>query len=470
MSTTNENAVHVAEKLAKYSLGLNYDELSEKVVHEAKRALLDTLGVTFAAKGADAVKIMWRVLDNFNVNGTATIIGSGKKTLPQYAALANGCMTRYWDYNDGYGFPMGKMVAASHPSEIIPICLSLGESENISGKELLVDIVLGYELSGRILRSIENKSLEARGWNMDTRASFVSPLVCGRILKLNVEQMENALGIGGSRDMVLGILDTAGEVNTMAKNIRHAYSCHTGILAAMLAKEGFTGPVRVLEGEKGFNETVLEGDLNFDTLINGLGHFIIEYAEYKPVVASRTASGHIFATLENTKKNDIHPEDVARVDIYASTRVSEHTGDPSKKYPFNKESADHSIYFLTAVAITDRAVGLQQYTKEKYEDAGIKELIGKVNVHADPDTFNVHHKAGGRSVITMKDGTVYDTTVLEPVGDNTTNPISDKQLEEKYFDCASRVMSREQAEKIKDAIWNIDSFDNIRDFMEMLKF
>ena len=115
MSTTNENAVHVAEKLAKYSLGLNYDELSEKVVHEAKRALLDTLGVTFAAKGADAVKIMWKVLDNFNVNGTATIIGSGKKTLPQYAALANGCMTRYWDYNDGYGFPMGKMVAASHP-------------------------------------------------------------------------------------------------------------------------------------------------------------------------------------------------------------------------------------------------------------------------------------------------------------------------------------------------------------------
>ena len=465
-----ENAVNVAKKLAEYALSLSYDKLPEKTIHEAKRALLDTMGVTRAAKGADAVQIMWKVLDSFKIEGTSTIIGSGKKTLPQYAALANGCMTRYWDYNDGYGYPMGKMVAASHPSEIIPICLALGESEKISGKELIVSIVLGYEISGRILRSIEKKSLEARGWNMDTRGSFVSPLVCGRIMNLEVEQMENALGIAGSRDMILGILDTAGEVNTMAKNIRHAYTGHNGILAAMLAKEGFTGPVRVLEGEKGFNETVLQGDMNFDTLIDGLGHFIIDDAEYKPVVASRTASGHIFASLENAKKNNINPADIERVDIYASTRVSEHTGNPSKKYPYNKESADHSIYFLTAVALTDRMVGLGQYSQEKYNDPAIKELIGKVVVHADPETFDLHHKAGGRSVVTMKDGTVYDTTVLEPVGDNTTNPMTDQQMEEKFFDCACRVMSRQQAETIRDAIWNIDSCEDIGEFMKLLTF
>ena len=138
-----ENAVNVAKKLAEYALSLSYDKLPEKTIHEAKRALLDTMGVTLAAKGADAVQIMWKVLDSFKIEGTSTIIGSGKKTLPQYAALANGCMTRYWDYNDGYGYPMGKMVAASHPSEIIPICLALGESEKISGKELIVSIVWG---------------------------------------------------------------------------------------------------------------------------------------------------------------------------------------------------------------------------------------------------------------------------------------------------------------------------------------
>lgn len=467
----SENAVNVAKKLAEYSLSLRYDQLPEKTIHEAKRALLDTLGVTFAAKGADAVNIMWKVLDKFKIDGTATIIGSGKKTLPQYAAMANGCMTRYWDYNDGYGFPLGKgMVAASHPSEIIPICLAAGEAEKISGKELIVNIVLGYELSGRILRSIEKKSLETRGWNMDTRGNYVSPLVCGRIMNLTVEQMENALGIAGSRDMILGILDTAGEVNTMAKNIRHAYTGHNGILFAMLAKEGFTGPVRAIEGEKGFNETMLQGDLNFDTLMEGLGHFIIDDAEYKPVVASRTAGGHIFSTLTNAKDNDIDPTQVERVDIYASTRVSEHTGNPSKKYPYNKESADHSIYFLTAVALVDRTVGLSQYSTEKYNDPLIKELIGKVYVHADPEQFDLHHKAGGRSVVTMKDGTVYDTTVLEPVGDNTTNPMTDEMMEEKFFDCASRVMSREQAERIRDAIWNIDSFEDIGQFMDLLTF
>ena len=466
-----ENKVNVAKKLAEFSLSLNYDQLPEKTIHEAKRALLDTLGVTFAAKGADAVRIMWKVLDGFNVEGNATIIGSGKKTLPQYAAMANGCMTRYWDYNDGYGFPISKgVVAASHPSEIIPIALAAGEAEKISGKELLVDIVLGYELSGRILRSIEKKSLETRGWNMDTRGNYVCPLVCGRIMNLSVEQMENALGIAGSRDMILGILDTAGEVNTMAKNIRHAYTGHNSILFAMLAKEGFTGPVRALEGEKGFNETVLQGDMNFDILLEGLGHFIIDDAEYKPLVASRTAGGHLFSTLTNAIENDIDPTQVERVDIYASTRVSEHTGNPSKKYPYNKESADHSIYFLTAVALVDRTVGLSQYTTEKYNDPLIKELIGRVNVHAAPDVFDMHHKAGGRSVVTMKDGTVYDTTVLEPVGDNTTNPMTDEQMEDKFFDCACRVMSMEQAQKIRDAVWNIDSFEDIGEFMKMLVF
>ena len=169
----SENAVNVAKKLAEYALSLKYDELPQKTIHEAKRALLDTMGVTFAAKDADAVRIMWKVLDSFKIEGTSTIIGRGKKTLPQYAALANGCMTRYWDYNDGYGYPMGKMVAASHPSEIIPICLALGESEKISGKELIVSIVLGYEISGRILRSIEKKSLEARGIWIPAEASSV---------------------------------------------------------------------------------------------------------------------------------------------------------------------------------------------------------------------------------------------------------------------------------------------------------
>ncbi len=466
-----ENAVNVAKKLAEYSLSMKYDELPEKTIHEAKRALLDTLGVTFAAKGADAVRIIWKVLDDFHAEGGSTVIGSGKKTLPQYAAMANGCMTRYWDYNDGYGFPIAKgVVAASHPSEIVPIALAAGEAEKITGKELLVDIVLGYELSGRILRSIEKKSLETRGWNMDTRGNFVCPMVCGRIMNLTVEQMENALGIAGSRDMILGILDTAGEVNTMAKNIRHAYTGHNAILFAKLAKEGFTGPVRALEGEKGFNQTVLQGDMNFDTLIEGIGHYIIDDAEYKPLVASRTAGGHLFSTLTNAIDNDIDPTQVEKVDIYASTRVAEHTGNPSKKYPFNKESADHSIYFLTAVALVDHTVGLSQYTQEKYNDPLIKELIGKVIVHADPDTFDMHHKAGGRSVVTMKDGTVYDTTVLEPVGDNTTNPMTDKQMEEKFYDCACRVMPREQAEKICNAVWNIDSFEDIGDFMKMLVF
>ena len=138
--------------------------------------------------------IVRKVIDAFETGGGSTIIGSGKKTLPHYAALANGVMLRYWDFNDSYHFPMGKMLSGSHPSEIIPTCLAVGEGEQIDGKELLTSIVLGYELSGRFIRAIRRLPLENRGWNFDSRGAFITPLVAGRLMKLSREQMENAFG------------------------------------------------------------------------------------------------------------------------------------------------------------------------------------------------------------------------------------------------------------------------------------
>lgn len=456
----------VATDLANFSLNLKYSDLPYEVVHEAKRALLDSVGCIIAAHDSEAGIIVRKVIESFGASGPSSIIGSGTKTLPHYAALVNGVMLRYWDFNDTLLFTMGKMLSAIHPSEIIPTCLALGEMEHIDGKEFITSIVLGYEISGRLIRAIKNRPLESRGWNFDSLGAYITPLVAGRLMKLNVSQIENAFGISGYRDMILEIVDASAEAYTMAKNMRFPYTGHNGILAAMLAKEGFTGPTRVLEGSRGFNEVVVNGDFDFSELTKEDGFKILDN-NYKPLVSNRSSQGHLSATLENVRKYDIKPEDVDHVEVFSTARVAEHTGDPAKKYPTNKESADHSAYFLTAAAIVDRKLGLAQFTQEKYNDPVIKDLIGRVTIQ--PDASLDKYEAGGISVIYMKDGTVHKTTVEYPAG-SRTNPMSDQMLEDKFMGNATLFMSENEAQKVAKAIWDIDKCASIGNFMSLLKF
>ena len=456
----------IAKDLANYVLNLKYSDLPDDVVHEAKRTLLDSMGCIIAAYNSDAGSIVRKLIESFDISGSSSIVGSGVKTLPHYAALVNGVMLRFWDFNDTFLFPMGKMLCAIHASEIIPTCLAVGEKEQIDGKELITSIVAGFELSGRFIRAIKQKPIQNRGWCFDSLGAYITPLVAGRLMKLNVSQMENAFGISGCRDMILDILDASSEIYTMAKNMRYPYSGHNGIMATMLAKKGFTGPIRVLEGSKGFNEVVLNGDLDYSELTKEGGFNILENT-YKPIVSNRSSQGHLSATLENVIKYDIKPEDVDRVEVFSTARVAEHTGDPAKKYPNNKESADHSAYFLTATAIVDRALGLAQFTQKKYNDPVIKGLIDRVTIQPDPTLDN--YASGGISVIYMKDGSVHKTRVEYPLGDKM-NPMSDQMLEDKFMANASLFMSKDKSQKIAKAIWDIDKCSSVGDFMSLFQF
>jgi 2-methylcitrate dehydratase len=450
-----------------YTLGLKYSQLPSEVVHEAKRALLDTIGCALGGYDSDASRILQKVITGFKTAKISTIIGDGSKTLPHYAALVNAVMVRYLDYNDVFVISLGPMISGSHPSDLIPAIMAVGEQKRINGPELITNIVIGYELSARFVEAVTRVPLENRGWNPDCRGPFITPLVAGRVLDCTAEQLENAVGISGSRDMILGILDAAGEPYTMAKNMRFSYTNHNGILAALIAKEGFTGPARVLEGDKGFIETVVGGDFEIDKLIHGDGRFKILDTEYKPFAADRTTHGHITATLNLVRQYDLRPEDIAQVRILAGSRDILHTGNPSKKYPYNKESADHSSYYLTAVAIVDREVGPKQYTSEKYNDQVIRELIDKVVMEADPslDSFI----SAGISEITTVHGKRFTCKVEHPKG-TPQNPMSDEDLVKKFSSMASRYFPAEHEEQIIKMIWELDRLDDVNELMRLLTF
>ena len=211
----------------------------------------------------------------------------------------------------------------------------------------------------------------------------------------------------------------------------------------------------------------MHGDFNIEKLTEPEERFKILDTIYKSVAADATTHGHVTATLQLVKENDIKPEDVAEVRIKAGSRCAEHTGDPVKRYPKNKETADHSSYYLTAIAILDRRVGPDQYAPEKLNDPRVRELIDKVSLEADPslDRFG----RAGISEIRTKQGVTYIQRVEYPKGD-PRNPMTDQELEDKFRNMAEKYMTERQIKKVIDTVYNMEKLDEMSKLVRTLVF
>jgi len=279
--------------------------------------------------------------------------------------------------------------------------------------------------------------------------------------------MESAVGIAGSCHAVFGILDTPAEEYTMTKNIRFPMMSHAGIMAALLAQKGFTGPAGMIEGHDGFIEAVMGGEYDIDKLLNFKGKFAIRESCVKSIIADFSSHGHLTATLKLAKEHDIKPENVAEIRITTSKRCAEHTGDPVKKYPKNKETADHSSYYLTAIAVIDREIGPSQFTPEKYNDPKVLELIDKVVLKGDPSLDKA--RPAGISEIITKDGQKYRLRVDYPRG-HARNPMTDEEIIHKFRSMTSKYMSNEQMNQITDTVFGLDNLDDIGILMGLMCF
>jgi len=267
--------------------------------------------------------------------------------------------------------------------------------------------------------------------------------------------------------MVLGILDATGEEYTMTKNLRTTRTAYGGVMAALMAQKGFTGPTRVLEGNKGFIQTVMGGEFNVEKLTEVGEKFKILDTAYKPYPADGTTHGHVTATLELVKEHDIKPEDVVAVKIMAPSRCTEHTGDPAKRFPTNKESADHSSYYLTAIAIMDRRIGPDQYSEKKFKDPRVRELIEKVSIEADPSLDRTGQ--GGISEIRVKQGGIFKKRVEYPKG-HLMNRMTDQDLEEKFHGMAEKFMTERRIKEVIATIYELEKLNDIGKLMSKVVF
>ncbi|MBW1712092.1 MAG: MmgE/PrpD family protein [Deltaproteobacteria bacterium] len=453
-------------KLAQVAARKKFQDLPPQVVHQTKRLVLDTLGCALGGLDSQACRIILEYVAEAGHPAQATVFGPGPRTSVSLAALANGTMVRYLDYNDTAFIIQGEIYRSGyHPSEVIPAILALAEWQGLSGREVITAINLGYDLSLAWLEGVIGRGIEADGWNGDTRGAYVMPLVLGRLLGLTPEEMVAAVGICGSCHAVFGILDTPAEEYTHTKNIRFPTMAQSAVQAVLLARRGFTGPAGMIDGHDGLIEVMMGGRYDLDRLLAVRDKNAILDSCIKSIIADYSSHGHLTATLNLVREHDIQPEEVDSIRITTSKRCAEHTGDPVKKYPRNKETADHSSYWLTAIAVLERQVGPNQFKPEKYVDPRAIELIDKVTLLGDP-TLDKHRPAG-ISEITLKDGRIFKTRVDHPRG-HAKNPMTDQEVVDKFRDMADRHMSRDRLDRLIETVMDLDRLAHVGRLMELM--
>ncbi len=449
-----------SRQIARFACNLRYEDLPEKVVQETKRFLFDSFGCAFGGYHTKDVKILHNLYTGIGGSSEATVIGYGNKLPAVNVTLINSLMIRALDFNDIYW-----REDPSHPSDLIPAALSTGELSNASMKEVILAIVLAYEFEQRLCE-FAVLGVRERKWHHATLTQFVSPIVAGKLLGLNEDQMVNAIGISGCHNHTIGC-PTAG-VLTMMKNTVDPMAVQSGVFAALLAKNGYSGTEKVFEGKEGFMDCFGAG-WDESKLVGNLGSsYKILECGMKGFPTEALTHTHITATLKAVLENDIHPDEIEEVVVTTIARACDILFDSHKYEPKSRETADHSLPYCVARAILDRKITTQSFTPEKINDPKLSEVIHKIKGEASVEFEQMFPaKQPSRVTIRLKNGKTYSVYLEYPKGD-PREPMTILDIENKFNALSDALLTSDRQAQLKDSIFSAEKFD-ARSFMNLFK-
>ncbi len=472
----------ISRQIAEFSVGLKYNDLPENVVNEVKRYLYDSIGCAYGGYHTKDVKIMHDIYKKMSGAREASVIGFGDKLPAVNVTLINSLMIRALDFNDIYW-----KEDPSHPSDLIPAALAVGELAGSTMKEVITAIVLAYEFEQRLCE-FAKPGIRERKWHHATLTQFVSPIVAGKLLGLDVDQMVNAIGINGSHNHTIGC-PTAGKL-TMMKNTVDPMAVQSGVFAALMAKKGFSGTEKVFEGKEGFMDTFFGWDAkneianpvnmqgrenlgkwswDVSKLIGGLGDsFKIMECGMKAFPTEALTHTHISATLKAVTNNNISYDQIDSVTITTIARACDILFDPHKYRPESRETADHSLPYCIACALVDHKITTQSFSEKKLKDERIWEVIDKIKGEASLEFEKMFpEKQPSKVVIKTKDGREFSEYLEFPKGD-PREKMTMEDLDNKFNSLSEKVLTKGRRKEIKDAIFNAELL-TAREFMKKLK-
>ena len=457
----------LAHSLANFACSLKFEDLSTSVVHEVKRRVIDSLGCALGAWNEEPCMIARKVASDFSAKSGATILGTSHKAPPDWAAFANGCCIRYFDYNDTY---LSKEPA--HPSDNLSAVLAIGESVGATGKEMITAAAIAYEVQCRFC---DAASIRARGWDHVTYGAFSTALASAKLMKLDAERTRHAVNIAGVACAAMRQA-RVGELSHW-KGVAFANAARHGVYSALLARAGMTGPAPIFEGQMGFEKqlNVSMGDVGrlFDTkaeampgegpasmiLKTSIKFWPAEYHSQSAIEAALFLRKQI-GDLSQVKSMVIESHD-ASVDIIGS--------EPEKWKPQQRETADHSLPYITAVALIDGEVTDKQFAPERFTETGIISFLENVKVQRNDELSALYADAVANIVhITLADGRTLTKRVDHPLG-NAKNRLKDSELEGKFLSLATPKITKAGADKVLEHAWKFDEAADATKLMKLLE-
>ena len=430
---------------AEYITNLQYSDLPPEVVEKAKMHFLDALGNILGAYEMPWSKMVIKLVTQMKGTPESTVMGEPDKYPMINAALANGTMAHGIDADDS-----GARPSWAHPGAcIIPAAFAAAEAENVSGEELITAIVAGYEISCRVDSAVY-PGLRNRGFHATGVIGTIGAVAAaGKVLGLNVEQMINAFGLAGIQAAGLEEWLTAGE---MSKRLHAGKAAMNGLLAALLAREGYTGPATVFEGKYGLLNTHSE-EYYPERLTEDLGtDYKLLKCKFKPYACCHELCPPIRMTMELKKKHGIKPEDVAKIRI----GLNHITAENQLKVAETPLHAQNHPAVAVAIALVEDQVFMKEFF-ECYTDPRVVELGKKAEVYTDEGIDAIFPtKIGTRMEITTKDGETYE------LFEEDKPPIPPEFIKEKFTVFASMTLPKNKVEAILSHVDKLETLSSLK--------
>lgn len=445
------------QRLARYATSLKYAQLTPGAIRSAEKLLIDSVGCALGGYHGEPCAISRTLASRIRATPAARVWGSGAATSTEMAAFSNSVMLRYLDFNDMY-----TSIGEGHPSDMIPAVIAVAEAHHASGADTVLALVVAYEVYMAIADCV---SLADRGWDHGYFVVFGAAAGAGRILGLSDAQMENALSIASSANVPTR-QTRRGELS-MWKGCATAASARAGVFAAELAAEGMTGPAEAFEGRHGvwdqvtgpFTVQALGGEAGtpFGVERCALKFFPTEYhTQVTLSLMTRLYGKFALDALES-----IHVETYYRA-------YAEIGDEPERWDPQTRETADHSLPYMLAVALQDGAVTVESFTDERVADPTLRPIMKRITVSENKGfTRRFPKELVSRIEIRTRDGTRYVEEGCYPKG-HDKDPMTEAEVEQKFRSLCRAVIPDAQAQSILDAIWGMASARDVGAIVDLL--
>jgi 2-methylcitrate dehydratase PrpD len=425
--------------LARFAVRTRWADIPAEVRHEAKRALVNFFATSLAGCRDPALEAASAVFARFRSTGECNVIGRAGCTDALHAASLNAMSGNVFDFDDTH------MPTILHPTApVAPALLALAQTQKVSGTDLLAAFAVGVDVECRLANAVSPWHYQ-RGWHItSTCGVFGAAVAAGRLLGLDEQRMLWALGNAAAQSS--GLVETLG---SMAKSIGVGNSASNGLLAALLAAQGFEGPALPIEGPRGFLK-VMGNEADISAVTGSLGErWELMANTYKPYPCGVVLNPVIEACLALYHEDGIRLAQVESVRLTGHSLLRQRTDRPQ---PRSGREAQVSAQHAVAMALAHGRAGLDEFSDASMASPEASALASRLSFH-DDDSFEV--EAAGVH-LGLRDGANVSRTVAVAQG-SLGAPLSDAELERKLRTLCAWGGSGCDPEPLLQALWSLDA-------------